>query len=157
MGYRWLRCNLIIDLLQRYSAWMPQETTETTGLKESSLADSDSAMSDSPENTEKWVEERVARSEADVRRMTESVESKIDILSTEINTKVGAVSDKVDATRNWVIGVGTALLIVLVSLFIYSLNRTDRVEDRVFENSQRIEQVAPESQAQSGADQGGTQ
>lgn len=109
-------------------------------------------MDNGPDSTPKWVEERVARSEQRmevteerVGRMTDRVEGKIDSLSNKIETKISSLDDKVSGTRTWVIGVGTTILVVMVSLFIYALNQTSRVEDRVFENTQRIEEVAPES------------
>ena len=107
---------------------------------------------------------RVARGEAEmeaqkteVKRMTESVEKKIDNLSNQVDTKINHLDDKIGATRNWVIAFGTTLLLAIISLFVYALNETNRVEDRVWENTKRIEQVAPQSGSETDSDQSPSQ
>lgn len=115
-------------------------------------------MEDAPDNTPKWIEERVGRAEEkmekeqlSVARMTDRIEGKVDRLSSRFDDLEGHLSQRIRANRNLIIGVGTTILLAIISLFIYALSKTNRVEDRVWENTQRIEQVAPESQRQPSA------
>ena len=130
-----------------------QETSETTGLEESSFADSDSAMSDEPPLTREELHSHLRANEKAVEGMAQSVKSQIG----RISDKQDDLSDDIDANRRTIWAVGGILAVIIVGLFGYALQRTDTIGDRVFENAQRIEQVAPESQAQSGADQGESQ
>jgi len=116
-----------------------------------------SEESEEPAMTREELKAHLEANEARIEQMTDRVEQKLDNFSSQVDTKISAVDDKIGATRNWVIGIGTAILIVMVSLFVYALNQTDRLEDRVFENTQRIEQVAPQTEgstSQSDKDSG---
>jgi len=116
-----------------------------------------SEESEEPAMTREELKAHLEANEARIEQMTDRVEQKLDNFSSQVDTKISAVNDKIGATRNWVIGIGTAILIVMVSLFVYALNQTDRLEDRVFENTQRIEQVAPQTEgntSQSDKDSG---
>lgn len=126
------------------------------------------SSAESPENpnseqvndmTRDELQAHLEANEAKVEQMTDKVGSKVDRLGDQIDAKFDnvktsfeALEDKQTITRNIVIGVGTAVLLAVISLFIYALNQTNRVEDRVFENTQRIEQVTPETSSSSNPD-----
>ena len=98
-------------------------------------------MSDTPHETEKWVEERVARSE---QRM-ETMEARVERMTDDVKNEVSRLADQQEITRNVSIGIGTAIFLAIISLFIYALNQTNDVQEQVLENTKRIEQVGPSS------------
>ncbi|WP_158705157.1 hypothetical protein [Salinibacter altiplanensis] len=105
--------------------------------------DPDPEMSDAPDNTEKWVEERVARAEAKMEKEKTEVEK----MTSKVVSKVDTLSDKQSTNRAVFIALGTTILLAIVSLFGYALNLADEAEDRSLKNEQRIEQGVPEPQA----------
>lgn len=61
----------------------PQDSSDPS----STAAESAPDMSESPDDTEKWVEERMKRTEAEVGRMTDRVESSLENLQDTITTE----------------------------------------------------------------------
>lgn len=115
-----------------------------------------SDMSNQPEDTDKWVEERVRRSEAEMRserskveQMTQEVVNKVDRVGDQLESQVNRVQREQERMRednrslrsNLLTG-ASILAVVVVGLFTAILQRLGSVRDLVIDNTRRIAQLA---------------
>jgi len=95
--------------------------------------------------------------QAEVKRMTEEVGSKIDHLDDQIETRIGDLrthlGSRIKSNRNWII----AFALIMVSLIGYGYSQIQTINDRLFQNAKRIEQVNQQSGPPTGIDSDTTQ